>query len=192
MKQRFFVRNYSACWDFFKESRWYIVFALGIFCLTFLIGFAYPEFFRAEIFSFIEELMARLEGKSVFELISIIFLNNMQASFMAIILGITIGIFPLVTGIINGYLLGFVSREAVNYGGNFVLWQLLPHGIFEIPAVLFSIGIGLKIGGDMFVGNIGGKLKHNFTEGLRFFFFIVFPLLIIAAIIEGLLIGILG
>jgi len=191
-KRNFFVRNYSACWDFFKESRWYIVFALGIFCLLFLVGFTYPAFFRAEIFSFIEELMVMLEGKGMFELMGIIFFNNFKASLMAIVLGIGIGIFPLVTSVVNGYLLGFVSREAVAQNGIFVLWQLLPHGIFELPAVIFSIGIGLKIGGDMFSGEVGKKLKYNFVEGLRFFAFVVFPLLLIAGIIEGMLIGFLG
>jgi len=193
MKRRnFFVEQYSKCWKFFEESRWHIVFALSIFCLTFLIGFIYPQFFRAEIFSFIEELMAMLEGKGTIELIGIIFFNNFKASLFAIILGIGIGIFPLVTTIVNGYLLGFVSREAVSVGGISVLWQLAPHGIFELPAVIFSIGIGLKIGGDMFSGEVGKKLKHNFVEGLRFFGLVVFPLLLVAGIIEGLLIGVLG
>jgi stage II sporulation protein M len=191
-KQNFLANQYSKCWKFFKECRWHIVFALGVFSLTFLIGFAYPHFFRAEIFNFIRELLASLEGKSVLELTGIIFLNNLKASFMAIVLGITLGFFPLVTGVINGYLLGFVSREAVAREGLLVLWQLLPHGIFELPAVIFSIGIGFKVGGDMFKGNVGKGLKYNFTEGFRFFVFVVFPLLVIAAIIEGLLIGALG
>jgi len=191
-KKGFFEENYSKCWEFFKESRWHIVFALSIFCLTFLVGFVYPQIFRAEIFSFIEELIAMLEGKGMFELMGIIFLNNMKASFMAIVLGISIGIFPLMTGVVNGYLLGFVSREAVNIGGLSVMWQLLPHGIFELPAVLFSIGIGLKIGADMFSGDVGKKLKYNFKEGLRFFAFVIFPLLLVAAVIEGILIGMLG
>ena len=191
-KENFFVKQYSKCWDFFRESRWHIVFALGIFALTFIIGFAYPNFFRGEIFNFIKELMIMLEGKSVLELTSFIFFNNLKASFMAMVLGMGIGIFPLVTGIINGYLLGFVSREAVNRGGLVVLWQLAPHGIFELPAIILSIGIGLKIGGEMFSGDVGGKLKHNFREGLGFFVFVIFPLLLIAAIIEGLLIGFLS
>jgi len=191
-KRKFFVEQYSKCWKFFCESRWHIVFALGIFALMFIVGFAYPVFFRAEIFNFIEELMAMLEGKGMFELMGIIFFNNFKASFFAIVLGIGIGIFPLVTGVINGYLLGFVSREAVEHNGIFVLWQLLPHGIFELPAVIFSIGIGLKIGADMYRGEVGKKLKHNFVEGLRFFVFVIFPLLLVASIIEGLLIGILG
>ncbi len=193
MKRKgFFVEQYSKCWKFFNEARWHIVFALGIFALTFIVGFVYPNIFRTEILSFIKELMLMFEGRGTSEMIWMIFYNNFKASFFAIILGVGIGIFPLVTLIINGYLLGFVSREVASIGGISLLWQLAPHGIFELPAIIFSIGIGLKIGGDMFYGDIGKKLKHNFEEGLRFFLFVVFPLLVIAAIIEGLLIGLSG
>jgi len=193
MKKRFaLTEQYSRCWKFFNESRWHIVFTLGIFALTFLVGFTYPYFFRIEILGFIEKLMLMFEGKSMMEMIGLIFFNNLRASFFAMILGIGIGIFPMLTLIVNGYLLGFVSREAASIGGISVLWQLAPHGIFELPAVIFSIAIGLKIGGDMFYGKIGGKLKHNFEEGFRFFFFVILPLLVIAAIIEGVLIGLAG
>ena len=61
-KSGFFVGNYKKCWEFFCESRWYVVFALGIFALTFLIGFGYPFLFREEIFGFIAELIEMLEG----------------------------------------------------------------------------------------------------------------------------------
>ena len=193
MKHGFFSKNYSLCWKFLNESRWYMVFAVGIFSLMFLVGFIYPMFFREQIFNFIVEIIKTLEGKSVIELIGFIFFNNLKASFMAIVLGITLGIFPLIMAITNGYLLGFVARESAMKEGLLVMWQLLPHGIFELPAIIFSIGIGLKIG--MSIVNKKskkGKLKYNIMEGLRFFVFVVFPLLLIAGIIEGVLIGILN
>lgn len=169
-----------------------MVFAVGIFALMFLVGFIFPIFFREEIFSFIAEMVEAIEGKSVVELIGFIFLNNLKASFMAIALGIAFGIFPLMMAVVNGYLIGFVAREAVVRDGLLVMWQLFPHGIFELPAIIFSIGIGMKIGGEMFEKNIRKKLEYNFREGLRFFIFVVFPLLLIAGIVEGILIGVLG
>jgi len=185
--KNFFTKNYKKCWKFTQESRWFIVFSLGLFSLTFLIGFAFPVFFRAEIFAFIEELILKLEGKGVWELVIFIFLNNLQASFMAMMLGIFLGIFPIIVCVVNGYLLGFVAREAVVVEGILTMWRILPHGIFELPAVIFSIGIGIKIG----LSGFKRKLKYNLKEGLRFFIFVVFPLLIIAAIIEGILVGIM-
>ena len=193
MKSGFFSKNYSACWKFLNESRWYVVFAVGIFSLMFLVGFIYPMFFREQIFNFIEEIIKTLEGKSTIELIGFIFFNNLRASFMAIVLGVTLGIFPLIVGMTNGYLLGFVSREVATKEGLLVMWQLLPHGVFELPAIILSIGIGLKIGMSMFKNQKGKweKLRYNLKEVLRFFVFVIFPLLLIAGIIEGILIGLI-
>ena len=190
MKKNFLVENYRKCWEFFCESRWYIVFALGIFGLTFLVGFAYPIFFREEIFKFLANMIGALDGKNVFELIVYIFLNNLKASFVAIVSGVVVGVLPFGIVVVNGYLVGFVAKEAVIQEGIFVLWQLAPHGIFELPAIIFSIGIGMKIG--VSVLRYRKRLEYNFVEGLRFFVFVVLPLLLIAGIIEGILIGMLG
>ncbi len=190
MKKGFFETNYLKCWKFFGECRWHIVFALATFALLFLVGFIFPIFFREEIFDFIVKITAMIEGKTILELVGMIFFNNLKASFFAMAFGIGFGIFPLMIGVINGYLLGFVAREAVVRGGILVMWRLFPHGIFELPAILLSIGIGLKIGTDLFRKN--NKLGYNLREGLRFFVFVIFPLLLVAGIIEGILIGVLG
>ncbi|NPE26872.1 hypothetical protein HNV12_02625 [Methanococcoides sp. SA1] len=187
--KKFFVSNYKKCWEFLNESRWFIVFVFGLFALTFLIGFTFPIFFEAEIFNLIRELLLIFEGKGVWETIVLIFLNNLQASFMAMVLGIVFGVFPLVACVLNGYLLGFVARYAVAADGIFAMWKLLPHGIFELPAVLFSMGSGLKIGVSVFELWGSGTVKGNLKEGLRFFVFVVFPLLVVAAVIEGVLVG---
>ena len=175
-----------------NESKWFFVFAFGIFALLFLIGFMYPFFFRQEIFDWIEKLILSLEGKETLEIMGFILFNNLKVSFFMIVAGIGFGILPLITVVVNGYLIGFVARESAVAGGIGVLWQLVPHGIFEIPAIIFSIGIGLKIGTDLFRKDIKKKLKHNFREGLRFFVFVILPLLLIAGIIEGLLIGLVS
>lgn len=187
-RKRFIKENYSLCLKYLKEIKWYIVWSLGIFSFIFIIGFLFPFFFREEIISLISELMYSLEGKNLYELITFIFLNNLKVSLIAMISGIFIGIFPFIALILNGYVLGFVARESAELQGILVLWRIFPHGIFELPAIFFSTGIGLKIGLDLLKKDWKKKLKHNFKEGIRFFIFFVVPLLIIAAIIEGLLI----
>jgi len=188
----FFADNYSRCWDFLTESRWHVVFSLGIFSLFFLIGFMFPIFFRQEIADMIAGIILSLEGLNTYEITGFILLNNIKASFFAMVFGIGFGIFPLITGIFNGYILGFVARFAVEQNGIFTLWKLVPHGIFELPAIILSIGIGMKIGVDLFRGKWKGLLKYNLGEGLRFFVFVILPLLIVAGIIEGILVGALG
>lgn len=185
---------YKENYNFLKEIKWYFVFTLGLFCLMFIIGFLFPEVFEEQIRKFIENLRNIVEGKGTIDLITYIFFNNLRASFFALILGITLGIFPLIVIITNGYLVGFVSRIVSMEAGLFVLWRLLPHGIFELPAVFLSTAIGLKVGHDLIRDlsnqrSVLENLKKNYIKGLIFFFSVILPLLIIAAIIEGLLIG---
>ena len=107
-------------------------------------------------------------------------------------LGVLFGIFPVAAAVTNGYLIGFVSRYAVEEYGIFVLWRLLPHGIFELPAIIISIGIGLKLGLDFLLKDKRKQFKKDFKEAMRFFLFSIIPLLVVAAIIEGILVVFAG
>ena len=186
------IENYRKCYDFFVECRWFFVGAFGLFALTFLIGFAFPIFFREEILDMLRLLILELDGLGTLKLIWFIFLNNLQASFFAMMFGIFLGLFPLLVCVLNGYLLGFVAHEAVAAEGILMMWRILPHGIFELPAVLFSIGIGMRLGFQVVGSRNRRGTNYLFREGLRFFAFVIFPLLIIAGIIEGMLIGLVG
>jgi stage II sporulation protein M len=185
---KFLTRNYSKCYQFLRESSNFVIISLGIFCAFIILGFAFPIFFQDSIFAWIEKLMLELEGLGTLETIWFIFFNNIKASFFVIVLGVLIGIFPIITAIVNGYLLGFVARNVVESNGILVLWRLLPHGIFELPAIILSMGLGLKLGMNLFSKKGREKFRKDFVEALRFFVFVILPLLIIAGIIEGILI----
>ena len=194
---KFVVENYKRCWAFLLECRWFVVFIVGLFALSFLIGFVWPHFFEEKIFEMLGEMVLEFEGKGAWESVWMIFVNNMIASFVAMLLGIGIGFFPLMACVMNGYLAGFVGRYASEVEGVWVLWRLLPHGIFELPAVLISMGIGLRLG--VGVLRLGLQSKNNkndikliLIEGCRFFVFVILPLLLLAAIIEGILISIVS
>lgn len=148
-KKKFDLKNqYQQSWEYIKESRNFIYITLIIFLLFAFIGafVPAPEFLEQQILEFIEELLRKTAEMSQGELMSFIFLNNLQSSFFGMILGIALGIFSAITSVSNGYLLGFVSSRAVYEEGIFVLWRLFPHGIFELPALFISTGLGLKLG----------------------------------------------
>ena len=134
--------QYNQSWRTIKQIKNYIWFSLGLFVLFAIIGFIFPVFFVNEIMALLEKLALGFEGIGVFEMILKIFLNNLQASFLSVALGVVLGLFPLGGLITNGYVLGFVANMAVAEGGVFVLWRLLPHGVFELPAVIISMGLG--------------------------------------------------
>ena len=102
------------------------------------------------------------------------------------------GIFPFFIAIYNGYVLGYVLKLVVGKIGFLEIWKLFPHGIFELPAVFISLGLGIKLGASLFAKNSDKEFLRRLKNSARVFFFIVLPLLVIAAVIEGSLIKILG
>ena len=190
-KKKFILKEqYSKSWDYIKSSKRFIFSIILIFGISFLIGifFLPSELISQKILEFIKEILAKTEGMSHSQLMGFILFNNIQSSFMGILLGIFFGIFPIFSTIINGYLLGFVSNLSIQNAGILSLWRILPHGIFELPAIFLSFGLGLRIGISIFNQKKFGKIEDNLISCLRVFIFVVIPLLIIAAIIEGTLI----
>lgn len=183
-------KQYQDSWNFVKESKKFIYYVIALFFIFGLIGFfiSPPLAIENQIMDFLKNLIEETKGLGCFGMIKFIFFNNLQSSFMALILGVFLGIFPLMATISNGYLLGFVSSMSVGEAGIGSLWRILPHGIFELPAVFLSLGLGLKLGSFIFYKEKGKKFNEFFKKSLRVFVFIVLPLLIVAGIIEGLLI----
>jgi stage II sporulation protein M len=194
-KDNFLYKNFKLALAYLKESKSYIWFSFILFILISIFGYFFPIFFKEEVMQVIENLVNQTAGLNGLQLIAFIIKNNMMSSFYGLILGIFLGIIPLGIIIINGYILGFVANKAVDSGGILILWKLFPHGIFEIPAVMISIGLGLKLGMFLFVYHKKNKGKEFFKwiiDSIRVFFLIVIPLLVIAGIIEGSLIWFLG
>ena len=187
-------KEFNKSLNYIKESKNFIYIVIAIFFFFAFVGFFIPtpDSISEQLLKFIQELMEKTAGMNQWELIQYIFLNNLQSSFFGLVLGVFFGIFPIITTIVNGYILGFVSIKVVSVEGIFVLWRLFPHGIFELPAVFISLGLGLKFGSFIFQKKKFDSLKDYFVNSLRVFFFIVFPLLVIAAIIEGSLIALFG
>ncbi len=183
-------KEYQKSWNYLKDSKKFILIVIGIFLAFTLIGFFVPppEYISQKIFEFIKEILLKTEGMSQSRLISFIFLNNVQSSFFGMVFGIFLGIFPVVSTIMNGYLLGFVANLAIQDGGFFSLWRIFPHGLFELPAVFISFALGLKLGFSILNKKKFGNLNKNFISSLKAFILIIIPLLILAAIIEGTLI----
>jgi len=190
MKKNFLKYNYKKSFEYIKGSKSFIYAAILIFLFASLIGFFIqtPSSLEKLILNFIEELLNKTQNLSLTELTRFIFLNNLQGSFLALVSGIFLGIFPILSAIFNGYIIGFVAARSVSGNGFLVLWRLFPHGIFELPALFISLGLGIKLSRFLFSKKKIQTLKEDFLDSLRVFIFVVIPLLIIAAIIESSLI----
>lgn len=192
-KNNFCVENYTKSWNYIKESKNFMYVVLIIFIFFIFMGFFIPapEILIEKILEFIESLLLKTEGMNFSELTMFIFFNNLQSSFLGMVFGIILGIFPVISIVANGYLLGFVASRTVQAESIFVLWRLIPHGIFELPALIISLGLGLRLGTFIFQKKKIESLKNCLWNSLRVFLFVIIPLLLIAALVEGILIFLL-
>jgi stage II sporulation protein M len=184
-----FRNEASKSFRYITESRNYVFLVLGVFILSALVAviFSVPSGIQVQIQNYIKEILEKTSGMNFFEMFFFIFLNNVKSSLIGMISGIVFGIPSLLVTIVNGYFLGFIAMLSVNSEGIFVLWRLFPHGIFELPAVFISLGLGIKIGFSFFQKK-KESMKKILLKSLKVFAFVVLPLLFIAAIIESILI----
>jgi len=136
----------------------------------------------------LKEIFGWITVLDPFERMLAIFKNNAIDSFLALIFGIGFGIVPVFIVAINGFFLGMVALVFSKQTSlPFVLAAILPHGIIELPMVLLSAGIGLKLGHEvyMYFKGIRTNLKEEFKRGIWFFIRFIVPLLFIAAFIES-------
>lgn len=192
-KKNFLEENYSLSWKFLKQSKNYILFIFLLFIASIIFGFIFPVFFTDLINKFLLDTLSQISSFDTSQLIAFIIQNNLKSSIIGLFSGLLLGIFPIFVCIINGYLLGFVLSKSVALAGPSVILKLLPHGIFELPALFISLGLGIKLGIEFLRAKQKLKtLAYNLQESLRVFVLIVLPLLVIAGIIEGLLIRLLA
>ena len=165
-KQTMFKESIS----YLKESMIYFWIIVGLFLFSALIGFMFPE-----NFVFFDELLKELAEKTTGlghgELTWFIFQNNILSSFIGLTFGIVLGVFPLMGTLINGLLLGYVYAQASAVAGLGVIWMLIPHGIFELPAVFISFGLGLKLGMFIFTKNKKKELIERLIKSLKVFLY---------------------
>jgi len=184
-------KEFLICWKYLKESKIFFLVILVFLLVSALIGILFPVFFLELINKFIEELARKTAGMTFFQLLFFILQNNITTAFLGLLSGIILGIFPLLVSLFNGYVIGFVAGKSVDVAGYPILLRLLPHGIFELPALIISLGLGVKLGMFIFAKNSKEQFKYDLENSLRVFVYIIIPLFLIAGIIETALIFLL-
>lgn len=122
-----------------------------------------------------------------------IFANNVRATFLIFLGGIvSFSVLGVMTYLINigliGTVLGIFKLIGVSPTLLF-LAGLLPHGIFEIPALMLASAIVLRIGAVLVTPQIGKSMGQVVIElvadWVKVFLGVVIPLLAIAALVES-------
>jgi stage II sporulation protein M len=174
--------------DYLKGSLRYIYFVSLVFLIAAIFGFLfYQEFYVFE--GLLREIIFQIQGMNALEITSFILRNNSGSAFFGLIFGIAFGVFPIFSSALNGFVLGYVFRALFAVSGVSEFWKILPHGIFELPAVFIALGIGLRLGMYLFVRGKKMRFLEQLKNALLVFLFIIVPLLFVAAVIEGFLIS---
>ncbi len=186
-------KQWNEAWNYIGKSKNQIYFIILLFFVSSWVGYVISSYLGF-LDEFLRELVLQVENLNVFELIFFIMQNNAKTAFFGVLFGVFLGIVPIVTAVGNGIVLGYVASKVVAEVGVLGLWRILPHGIFELAGVFISLGLGMKLAGFLFAkpGKRLKVLKERFYQSMNAFLLVVLPLLILAAIIEGVLIAFFG
>ncbi len=173
----------------FQQHKEYLKFATYALLLFVILGLIFKNSFLEQQNQLIQSILAQLEGKGFFETWMFIFFHNFWANLLIIILGFTL-IYPFFSIIVNGFLIGAILARSIVEKGFFTsIALLIPHGIFEIPAILLSLALAFRIALSFKKGKQKWYKRYylNYKEAAIIFLKIIIPLLLIASFIETLL-----
>lgn len=146
------------------------------------------------------DMVEQTSNPTLFMMI-VIFLNNAIKSILIMYLGAFYGIIPFFFLITNGMIIGYLLEITAKNPDALPVWEvivkgLLPHGIIEIPAIIFACAYGLKFGALVFrasgslvlargkLGGIGREIEHFAIRTVPMIVILTVALLI-AAVIES-------
>ncbi|RIX47848.1 stage II sporulation protein M [Paenibacillus nanensis] len=194
----------SAIIQHFKEMRGYISFSFILFFASIVVGGTNTSF-HSFLNGQLEGLgqLVDMVGNNTLLMMLVIFLNNAIKSILIMYLGAFYGVIPFFFIVTNGMVIGYLLEAASNSTSPDALpvWEiivkgLLPHGIIEIPAIIFACAYGLKFGGLVFrasgslvfargkLGGIGKEIEHFAIRTVPMIVILTVALLI-ASVIES-------
>jgi len=151
-------RLYREEWEAWrKHYRRYFKYAARALGLGFVAGFLYFLLWPAQEKKALEFVVRalediRLEGPPL-TLALTLFYHNARASAVAIAAGAVPFLFlPILDPLVNGGVLGLLASVSKHQGldvPRLFLTQILPHGVFELTAVLYATSLGMYLSAAM-------------------------------------------
>jgi len=174
--------------------KYWVLTAAGLFVIGLCIGLAVSaampatvvNLFSGELAAF--EKLASMLGPFQATTAVIIFFKNVSTLLFSFVFSPILCLFPVLALVLNGSLISFVSViVAQEESLLLVLAGMLPHGIFEIPALIIGEAAALSFGTATIIAIFSrgrrNQLLPNFKMNLKYLI-LAFILLVPAAIIE--------
>ncbi len=185
-------KNLGYCIELLKKKKHFYIFTVIIFLISLLIGIIMPDLFGS-----LQDNLIKDAGQEGFMGFLVFFLlNNLGISLVGMLAGAFFGIVPLILIVLNGYMIGTVIAASMQSLSLFeIMLRFIPHGIFEMPAIIISLGFGIS--SYSFFAQRKNRQGPGFRKKLaiylsrvfRLFFCLIAPLLIAGAIVESLMIA---
>jgi stage II sporulation protein M len=166
-----------------------LILATGVFLISLVVGTLIGQ---DTVESLLREFGAALQPLASTDNVSvllllIVFINNAIKVLLLVLLGILVGLPPLLFIAVNGFVLGGLGAALESImGWRYVLASFVPHGVIEIPLILLAAALGLTVGLESFkwLGRRESRVKLQLSNGLRVYVRWILPGLAVAAIIE--------
>jgi len=171
----------------FAENGKALRLVIGLFCAGAVLGALQTDSIANLVNSLTSNLIARFQDVQGFSLFLKLFLHNTLAAVTSAASGILFGIFPAISALVNGLMVGSVlvyTHTHTDWNLLTGILSLLPHGVFELPAFFLSLAVGLRIGTWPLKKEKRAFLVDTFNSSSAIFFKIIIPLLLLAAAIE--------
>jgi len=168
--------------------RWIII-AIFLFGAGVVLGLTATgtDSLLSEELETIEELSSILSPFNIFTFI-FIFIKNVSTLLLSFVLSPILCLTPILALTLNGWLLAFVSVAVTQEKSlSFVVAGLLPHGIFELPALILGEAAALSFGTMVLLALFKRERRVLLLPGLRQnlkYLMVACALLLPAAIIE--------
>lgn len=151
-----FSRDYIK--SYLGRNRNLIILAVVILCISIIIGYVYNGIFRDLMIDALKNMNIPMD--SPWNATLALFSNNMRVNLLIVLLGLTFSIISVMVLFVNGVVIGFVGSIVPV---EVLLLYTVPHGIFEIPALI------LAVAGSFIVTKFEVKLlKGIFQNGKTF------------------------
>lgn len=187
-------KQLRALGDFWREEygRWVGMTAVAflvLVVLSYIAGRLFPEI-SATVLTYFNEVVADsgiVRDDGSFSALAL-FGNNLRAMMLSTLYGFIPFLYlPALSMGVNAILLGMVA-SSVNGQWLLLAAGILPHGIFELPALCLSLAAGLCLCQNInryIRKNEKGIMKPLLLNILRVTGLVVIPLLVVAAIMES-------
>ena len=136
---------------------------------------------------FEKEVAGQIDVDNPFDMCIKLFINNFEACILLFLGGASFGILTIFIISLNGIVIGAIMEIIhKDHSWTFIAAALLPHGIFEIPAIIISGALGILLAQSLISEWYGGADTSAEAQKLaRIFLLYVLPLVVIAACVEA-------